>query len=172
MPSRRVKGFTLLEVLISLVVIAFGLLGVAGLQVMALKNNQTAAFRNVAILVANDMIDRMKSNYQGVISGNYHLPAAADYTTAVANCTNTTGCTASDLANNDASEWSQIVAANLPGGLGVVCLDSTPDDGTSNAAAACDNSGVRYVIKVWWLDDRSRANIPGALRRLSIPFNP
>src|ERR1700704_1087533 len=56
-------GFTMLEVLISIVVIAFGLLGIAGLQAYAIKNNHSAALRSTATSLANDMIDRMKANY-------------------------------------------------------------------------------------------------------------
>ena len=45
----------------------------------------------------------------------------------------------------------------LPGGYGLTCLDSTPNDGTwdgSSVVDACDGLGTTYAIKVWWLDDR------------------
>ena len=45
-------GFTMLEVLISIVIIAFGLLGVAGLQAFALKNNNSASLRTTATILA------------------------------------------------------------------------------------------------------------------------
>ena len=56
------QGFTLIEVLIALVVLAVGLLGLAGLQVMALKNNQSTYVRGQANLIANDVIDRIRAN--------------------------------------------------------------------------------------------------------------
>jgi type IV pilus assembly protein PilV len=162
----------MLEVLIAIVVIAFGLLGLAGLQAFALQNNINATQRTASIRLANDMIDRMKANYVGVVNNNYDLPASTDYATQVASCISVGGCTSVQMAQNDAFDWAQSVAATLPGGLGIVCLDSTPNDGTSNTASQCDNLGVRYVVKLWWVDDRSQANLAGNLRRLVVPFNP
>lgn len=45
----------------------------------------------------------------------------------------------------------------LPGGFGITCLDSTPNDGTWDGTTVnhqCDGLGTAYAIKVWWLDDR------------------
>ena len=170
--SRPPSGFTMLEVLIAIVVISFGLLGLAGLQAFALQNNINATQRTAAIRLANDMVDRMKANYTGVVNNNYHLPASTDYANQVAACISVGGCTSPQMAQNDAFDWAQGVAANLPGGLGVICLDSTPNDGASNTDSQCDNLGVRYVVKLWWVDDRSQANLAGNLRRLVMPFNP
>ena len=163
----------MLEVLIAIVVIAFGLLGIAGLQAFAIKNNNSASLRITATTLANDMIDRMKANYMGVTNGDYNKSSAADYGTAVASCLTTAGCTFQQLAQNDLNEWSQRVAAALPNGRGVVCLDSTPNDGVSVAAPACDNTGTTmYVVKIWWIDDRTATGNPAAPQRFSWAFNP
>jgi len=95
------SGFTLLEVMIAIVVVAFGLLGLAGLQVFALKNNQSAAMRSAATVLASDVVDRMKANFQGVIAGQYDKPNIADYAAGIAGCNATAGCTPTDLAQND-----------------------------------------------------------------------
>jgi type IV pilus assembly protein PilV len=51
--------------------------------------------------------------------------------------------------------WNQANASLLPSGQGVVCLDSTPNDGTP-AAPACDGvAGANLAVKIWWDDDRS-----------------
>ena len=156
---RAAAGFTLLEVLITIVVVAFGLLGLAGLQVFALKNNQSAGMRIAATGLASDIVDRMKSNFGGVVAGGYNQPNTSAYNTAVPGC-NAGGCTANELAQNDLKEWRDRVVATLPGGDGIVCLDATPaDPAPTPAAPACDNTGVTvYVVKIWWLDDRSQAN--------------
>jgi type IV pilus assembly protein PilV len=60
--TSRSTGFTMLEVLIAIVILAFGLLGVAGLQAYAVANNQSAALRVAAAGLATDMVDRMKLN--------------------------------------------------------------------------------------------------------------
>ena len=178
-PSRNVvrmaaPGFTLLEVLISIVVVAFGLLGLAGLQAFALKNNQSASLRVAAVGLTTDIIDRMKSNYQGAVNGNYNKPSTADYGTPVPGCTQLTGCSASDLAKNDLNEWRDRVAQVLPGGVGIVCIDSTPADvAPTPAAPACDLTGVTlYVVKIWWVDDRTQANPNGTLKYFYTSFNP
>jgi len=169
--ARRQSGFTMLEVLISMVIIAFGLLGVAGLQVFALKNNQSATFRSTATMLAADMTDRIKANVGGAIDGAYNAPSLATYGTAIAGCT-AAGCTTAELAQNDLFEWQQRIAVSLPAGAGIVCLDSTPHDGETSTAPECDNSGeTNYVVKIWWSDDRTRSGNLARPQRFSTPFN-
>jgi len=168
--SHQESGFTMLEVLIAILVIAIGTLGMAGLQVVTLKNTQSSHYRSIAVQLANDIAERMRGNMNGVLANSYNRTSVSvDYSTAVANCTNTTGCTYSDLAINDAYEWQQLIAAQLPGGQGLVCIDSTPNDGTSASVHGCDgvvpsdpNQRPLHAIKIFWLDDRSQANTTGA----------
>ena len=171
---RRIPpGFTLLEVLIAIVVVAFGLLGLAGLQVFALKNNQSAALRVAATNLTSDIVDRMKANYLGVINGAYDRPSTGDYNTAVASCMQVVGCPPNSLAANDLQQWQQRVAAALPGGVGVVCLDSTPNEAATPGATMCDGVGAAaYVVKIWWYDDRSQANAANTRKYTYTPFNP
>jgi type IV pilus assembly protein PilV len=166
-PRHGASGFTMLEVLISIVVIAFGLLGVAGLQAFAIKNNQGASLRSTATVLASDIIDRMKANPLGATAGNYGSASGPGTAAQAANCLTSAGCaTALELAQHDLFEWAALLAAALPAGTGVVCLDSTPNDGTSAAGPACDNIGTQYVVKIWWIDDRNRnaaTNAPATL---------
>jgi type IV pilus assembly protein PilV len=166
------RGFTMLEVMISIVIIAFGLLGVAGLQAFALKNTQSANFRLTATTLANDMIDRMKSNHAGVSNGNYNSPDSGDYAAGV-NCNGATPCTGALLADFDRAEWARRVRQALPGGTGIVCLDSTPNDGASAGAPSCDGAGnVMYVVKIWWADDRTSRGAAVAPQLFWTAFNP
>jgi type IV pilus assembly protein PilV len=55
-------GFTLLEVMIAVFVLAVGLLGLASLQMLSLKNNHSAQYRTTATIIAYDVIDRMRLN--------------------------------------------------------------------------------------------------------------
>ena len=165
------SGFTLLEVLISMVIIAFGLLGVAGLQAFALKNNQSATFRSTATVLAADLVDRVKANVGGSIDGGYNAPNIGAYGTQVAGC-GATGCTTAELAQNDLFEWQQRIAVSLPAGVGIVCLDSTPHDGTTSADPQCDNTGeTNYVVKIWWTDDRTQSGNVAVPQRFSTTFN-
>ena len=56
------SGFTLLEVLITLIVLSVGLLGLAGLQTMSLRNNHDAYLRNQATIQANDLVERLRGS--------------------------------------------------------------------------------------------------------------
>ena len=157
------RGFTLIEVLVTVIILAIGLLGIAGLQAIGLRYNQSALLRTQATQLAYDMADRMRTNNLGFSAGNYDQPTS----TAVANCSTTTGCTPAEMATNDMFVWSDTLSNTLPGGVGVVCLDSTSGDGTSNTAPACDGSGTVYAIKIWWLDDRDD---PSALQRFTVSY--
>ena len=149
MSQRKVQGSTLIEVLVSLLVLSFGLLSMGGLQTVSLRNNQTAYYRTQAIMLANDMAERMRGNIAGVTAGGYNNVTGA----ATANCFTSTGCTPAQMAAQDVFSWEAEVAAALPGGDGVVCRDATQDDGTP-AAVACSNTGSIYAIKIWWDDNR------------------
>jgi len=149
-PPSGQSGFTLTEILISLVVLSIGLLGLSALQMTALRNNQSAYYRSVATQQAYDMADRIRAN--STSASSYNNPTA----TQDAACVSATGCSGSAMAGHDAYEWNQVNSSSLPGGTGVVCIDSTPDDGTP-AAPACDGNGNTFAIKIWWDDDRSGA---------------
>ena len=176
-------GFTLLEVLIAIVVVAFGLLGLAGLQVFALRNNISAAQRVTATALTADIVDRMKANFEGVVAGNYNVTASSGYSgPAVAACAQKSGtCTPANLATTDLYEWKQRIAAALPGGDGRVCVDTTPavpdpDVGggvPSPASPGCNGTGVNsYVVKIWWYDERGQGTGTGTLKYIYTTFNP
>jgi type IV pilus assembly protein PilV len=150
-------GFTLLEVLIAIVVLALGLLGLAGLQAASLRNNHSAYLRSQATLLAYDMADRMRANPEAVKNGDYNKPAAP---AKITECFTTDGCTPDKMAQQDKFEWATAVANTMPSGQAVVCLDSTsdPESGAgipTFAAPQCDNTGTVYAVKIWWNDDRS-----------------
>lgn len=162
------RGFTLFEVLVSSLILSLGLVGVAGLQALSLKNNQSAYMRSQASALAYDLADRMRTNVTGANSGFYD-PAQAD---AFASCGTTAGCTPQEAARNDLFEWAQALAVNLPMGTGFVCVDSTPHDGTGVGNAQCDGLGTRHSVKVWWDDDRDGVITVSAenTERLAINF--
>jgi type IV pilus assembly protein PilV len=182
-PNRRSAGFTLLESLISILILAVGLLGLAGLYVTGAQNNKSASLRTLATYQAYDMSDRMRVNIGAltVISPTipyYHLPTATQHATCY-----TATCTSQQMAENDYYEWNDPASSSsnprvLPGGYGVVCLDSTPNDGTWNGTAVthgCDGLGTMYAVKVWWLDERRSGlatSDPNAYLRFVTTFQP
>ena len=149
MKIKKNQGFSLLEILITVLITSFSLLGIAVLQLKTQQYNTAANFQTNATILAHDMIERMRSNPVGIQNNNYHLPTSTQHTA----CNTTTGCSTSELAENDMYEWggngASAISKILPAGVGVVCLDSTPNDGTSSAPA-CDNTGSIYAVKIWW----------------------
>jgi len=153
-PRNRQAGVSLVEVLVSALIVSIGLVGVAGLQVASLKNNQTALMRSQATSLAYDLADRMRSNVTGASAGFYD-PDNAALTTG---CGSTTGCSTQQLSEHDLAEWQAALSATLPMGEGVVCIDSTPNDGSRAATPACDATGTQFSVKLWW-DENSDGEI-------------
>lgn len=174
-------GFTLVEVMVSIVILSFGLLGIAGLMVKGMQFTHSAQQRSMATLMAYDMIDRMRSNQAGVAladnlsgGGNYHRPASNVSTTGspyiiqktacVGSTASTTGCTAADMADQDSYEWEQMIGSRLAKGVGIVCRDSSNSAGSYDGTTithGCDGVGPKYSIKIYWLDDRTETNSAG-----------
>ena len=150
---QRQTGFTLIEVLVSVLVLSIGLIGVAALQGVSLKNTQSAFMRSQATALAYDLADRMRANRLSAEIGLYDPDTAA----AVSACKSTTGCIPQDMAKHDLAEWNAAIATYLPMGQGFVCLDSTPNDGASAAIPACDDSGTQFAVKIWWDENRDGA---------------
>lgn len=115
--ARSQQGFTLLEILVAIVVISLGLLGLAGLQVVSLNNNQTAQYRSIATQQAYDIADRMRANLLGISGGFYNnlaaiIPADPDCMTNV--------CSPQQMATADHAHWNANNRDMLPGGSGTV----------------------------------------------------
>lgn len=98
------RGMTLIEVLVTLLLISVGLLGVAALQLTSLRSNQTAYVRSQASTLAGDILDRMRANQQGVLAGEYTSDTAL-------NGLGTAGTT----ARLDLTAWQAAIDAALPG---------------------------------------------------------
>ena len=72
--GRHSAGMTLIEVLVTLVIISVGLLGVAALQLTTVRNNYDAYVRSQAAVMASDMLDRMRANRDDAMANLYHAP--------------------------------------------------------------------------------------------------
>jgi type IV pilus assembly protein PilV len=112
------QGVSLIEVLVALFVLAFGMLGIAGMQTMAMKANQSAFERNAAVIAAYSMADRMRSNQTLARNGTYNrdLPAS--------------GCeipTGTAPATVDINQWLTSLSNNLgEGACGGITCTGTP----------------------------------------------
>lgn len=123
------RGFTLIEVLVALVVLAVGMLGLAVLLVEGLQGSRTAIEHTQAVNLAADIAERMRSN----------RAAASAYDTAEgtpaprrdANCEAAAGpCDPRAMASHDLRLWLDDVAATLPDGHGAVEVEQRAADAT------------------------------------------
>ncbi len=149
----KVRGVSMIEVLVTLVVTAVGLLGVASLQMNAVKNARESQMRSIATVLAHDMAERMRSNLTGLSVPNQfydQMEGGAVETDCRADT-----CTPDQLAQFDYWDWSQQLADLLPSGTGVVCIDSTPDDGVDGDGQCDVNLAIpaTYAIKIFWDED-------------------
>ena len=69
--AAKYHGFTMIEVLITLVILSIGLLGVANMQMLGLTYNQNAYYRSQASQLANGIVEKMRLNSVAVTAGNY-----------------------------------------------------------------------------------------------------
>ena len=106
------SGFSLIEILITLVILAFGLIGLAGLQAVGLKNSQSSLIRSQATLAGYDILDRMRSNCSAALNGNYDLALSA------------TSPPGSSIEATDLSEWRTAISNSLISGKGGVSVDA------------------------------------------------
>lgn len=71
--QQYIHGFTLIEVLVSVLILAIGLLGLAGLQVTGLRSVNNASLYTQGTLALNDIIERMRSNPIAIANNDYLL---------------------------------------------------------------------------------------------------
>lgn len=104
----KYRGFSLVEVLVTMLVLSVGLLGFGSLQINALRNNQSAHYRSQATMLAYDILDFMRANQSFAKMGDYDLalnvnPSAGD-----------------SRAEQDLRNWIATVSRQLPLGDGSI----------------------------------------------------
>ncbi|WP_225764128.1 type IV pilus modification protein PilV [Stenotrophomonas sp. Marseille-Q4652] len=133
-PRRSVAGFSLIEVLIAILVLALGLLGYALLQTMNLRYTQSANYRTVATNLAHDLLDQMRANRLSVeLYGSTSSFTAGSVTVPAGGCTRptTTGPASRVTAAQSIARWKCSVADALgPGAAANVSYA----DGVANVA--------------------------------------
>ena len=115
----EMQGFSLIEALVSLIVISVGMIGIAALYGQGLGASRSALYRTQAVNLAADMADRIRANRS---AGTAYEGAAAD-----SDCDpgDDKDCTSAEMAAHDLWLWTTQVGAQLPGGVGTVSVDTT-----------------------------------------------
>lgn len=147
---RNVRGYTLIEVLVSLVVLAVGLLGLAGLHTRVSVAEMESYQRSQALTLVQDMVDRLTANSSQLRADINHGTALTTYKTTL----NTTDvgaavqtCSGSGAAF-DLCEWGNAIAgaAEKSGGTSVGTL--TNGRGCIRQPDATDP--YLYMVAVTW----------------------
>lgn len=145
---RKNRGFTLIEVLIAMLILAIGVLGIVALQFKGLQYNQDAYLRTQVNLLAYDIADRMRLNQDN----------AADYASGLTNWTvpgnEPSGCdftgTAAVGTDNDLDCWKLQLYNSIPPG----------------SIADISSAGGLYTIAIQWTDREATA------RNIEYTFQP
>ncbi|MBF0185038.1 MAG: type IV pilus modification protein PilV [Magnetococcales bacterium] len=119
-PLRHHSGFTLLEVLITLVILSVGLLGLARLQMAAIQFNHSALLRSQALLLTNDILERMRAN-RSLASAGAYTTSHDSMIVSPPDCRNIS-CSAAQLVLYDLAQWKQDLSTLLPDGSGEINL--------------------------------------------------
>ncbi len=141
----RILGFSLIEVLVALVVLSIGLLGVAALQASGLRTGRTAIHGMRAVVLASDIVDRIRANPAGaaayVLASGEADPIADIICADAPGVPATVDCTAAQMAAHDIRDWRLALkpeAANgLPGSDAILEVDMT-------------NVPPRHTVTITW----------------------
>ena len=173
-------GFSLVEVLISIIILSFGLLGLVGLQAAALQANRDARLQSVANALARELGEMMRGNkdvanrtstdaltnpYLGQFSnpdGKTPLSPSTKYyclNTGSA-CLNTT-----QTAQSQMTDWLTRIDVELPGVRVEICPDNAPFDAQgvpqwSNCPPA--SAGEIILVKIGWTRNSTNRRSEGA----------
>lgn len=126
----RMRGMSLIEVMIAVLIMAIGLLGIAAMQTVALRNSQGSLERSQAVISSYAVLDAMRANRDAALAGSY----------------NTGGfiCSASgaaSLAQADTTEW-------ITGWRTSLGLDAT-DVNSGCGSISCDSAGICTIGLRW-----------------------
>jgi type IV pilus assembly protein PilV len=105
------KGITMIEVLVTMLVIALGLLGQAALLTATLSNNNSAYMRSLATMLAYDVVECMRANRTAAINGSYSIALGSP-------------ASGGSVAGDDLVNWKNQLSAVLPSGDGSVTVDA------------------------------------------------
>ncbi len=133
-PRKKQKGFTLVESMVSLVVLSVGMIGIAALYAQGLGAGRSALYRTQAVNLVADMADRIRANrlalatYAGPANNNGCDPSGGGV-----------DCTPAEMAGHDLFLWEQQVQAQLPDGQSLIQFNG----GTLPPS---------YTIQVSWIE--------------------
>lgn len=142
------QGSSLIEVMVSLFVLAIGLLGALALQTQSIQYNQSSYGNMQAIYIANDIAERIRANpLQDYNLAQTNLDGAAAPACAA--------CSIADIKALDLNKLKTALDTNLKGGE-ISIVRSNLDAGNAPVAAFNANGPNRYIINVFFNDEKNK----------------
>lgn len=112
------QGFSLIEVLVTIVILSTGMLGIAALYVESLKSGQSALARTKAINLAADMADRIRVNRAGeefYVTNDSNAQAAPANWCGASSVNAAADCTEEQMAGYDIWQWKTALGNTVNG---------------------------------------------------------
>jgi type IV pilus assembly protein PilV len=155
------RGFTLIEVLVSMVILSIGLLGIAKLMLFSSRSNDSAYLRSQATELAYEILDNMRANRQEAIALTYNTAAGAVATTAAPPAVDCTAvqCSTTQQALYDVYQWKlRLNTASNPGGPTIGALPA----GAGSVTTTPVGSQATVTIVVSWDDTVAQSTFGAA----------
>lgn len=146
---------TMIESLVAIVVLCFGMLGVVGLQAAALQSNKEARYQASATRLARELAEMMRGNKDiAILTSSADNPYLVDFTgtlpSAGTNCFSGSCPSQKEVAAFQVRDWLARLDAELPGARVSICIDDAPYDSAGLPRWACSGSGGTAVVKIGW----------------------
>jgi type IV pilus assembly protein PilV len=143
-------GVSLVEVLITMVITAIGLLGLLGLQAKSMSSHKDTFDKKSAAEMVSQMSERIRANHLGFMSDNYaSILNIGDPISAGPVCGGATACTPAQIAALDLSTWQTDLRARLP--ESGAFISTSPGAGATMAT-----NGTSVRISVVWMEQNSQ----------------
>ncbi len=143
------KGVSLVEVMVTILVIGIGLLGLLGLQAKSLSGHKDSLDRKTAAELIAVIAEKMRANHLGYMADQYSLNVPINAPTpAIASCGSSGGpCTSSQLAQSDLTTWINNVRARLPESGAIIA--------TSPPGATMTGTGTSVRVNLFWREAKA-----------------
>ena len=148
------SGFSLIEVMVAMLIVSIGVLGMTGLQVMSMHNNQSALLASDALMIGNSIIDRMRANE---ITDYAPVTLNSAPPTTATDCVALT-CEPDAMALYDIAQWKCSIndIENLTTGARyAACVDLASVGSLPDGKGSITKTANTYTVTVEWRDERS-----------------
>ena len=157
------RGFSLIEVLVSVFILTVGVIGALGMHLHALRTAQQSAYQTHALHLGEDMADAMRANVEQMsladginsyLQVDYQSSSTSGHSSNLA-CYGANGdCDTQELARFDIDQLLQHIDADFPGGRVRICRDALPWNAAAERfewdCASASSTVAPLVIKIGW----------------------